>query len=386
MSLTLDYDATNKVAHFSQTISPNPGVANSGLTVGSGQFSIIGLADPITYTITFDPQNPGLVIDNPLLSLTRNADGSYTISGSTPLSVTENGHNVSVGAVAPTGLYPELRNLVGVARDGSPHSVESWLMPGNSVSTISGFRPGSTVTEYDSAGNQITAYVVRANGALVISRSNPASTFSEGADFIVDGIPCFTRGTMMETAHGPLAIELLKAGDLVYTRDNGLQPIRWIGRRLLDHRDLSHNAHLRPIRIKTDALGQGLPSQDLLVSPQHRILLRSEIARQMFGADEVLIAAKQLLALDGFEWAADLVEVEYVHLLFDRHEIVIANGAETESLYTGPQALKSLGTAARDEIFAIFPELAAETQLPASARTILTGRQSKELAEVLCRS
>ncbi|KRW97185.1 hypothetical protein AQY21_05000 [Paracoccus sp. MKU1] len=100
-----------------------------------------------------------------------------------------------------------------------------------------------------------------------------------------------------------------------------------------------------------------MPTGDLVVSPQHRILARSHIAQTMFGTAEVLVAAKQLLALDGIEIAEDLSEVEYYHILFDHHEIVFSNGAETESLYTGAEALRVVGPAAAQEILALFPEL-----------------------------
>src|SRR5690606_24870473 len=114
---------------------------------------------------------------------------------------------------------------------------------------------------------------------------------------------------------------------------------------------------LRPIRIRAGALGNGTPSSDLVLSPQHRVLVRSRIAQKMFGATEVLVAARQLLLLDGIDIATDLTEVEYFHMLFDRHEVVISNGALTESLYTGAQALQAVGKAARDEIFTLFPQL-----------------------------
>ncbi|MDT9702188.1 Hint domain-containing protein, partial [Streptomyces sp. P17] len=89
---------------------------------------------------------------------------------------------------------------------------------------------------------------------------------------------------------------------------------------------LAANPHLRPVRIRAGALGAGVPARDLVVSPQHRVLLRSGIARRMFGASEVLVAAKQLLALDGVELASDLDSVTYVHFLFDRHQIVQSEG------------------------------------------------------------
>ncbi|MDO5620623.1 MAG: Hint domain-containing protein [Paracoccus sp. (in: a-proteobacteria)] len=192
--------------------------------------------------------------------------------------------------------------------------------------------------------------------------------------------PCFARGTLIETDRGAVAIEDLAEGDLVQTRDNGMQPIRWIGSRHLPEIALNLNEKLRPIRIKAGALGAGLPATDLLVSPQHRILVRSRIAQRMFGTDEVLIAAKQLCQIEGIDIATDLAEVEYFHMLFDRHEVVTSNGAETESLFTGPEALKAVGPAAREEIFAIFPELKDRDYTPVPARLLPSGRMGRKLA------
>ena len=194
--------------------------------------------------------------------------------------------------------------------------------------------------------------------------------------------PCFGRGTLIQTEAGMVPVETLRVGMTVTTRDNGLQAVRWIGSRVLGSKALAVNPNLRPIRISAGALGQGLPERDLVVSPQHRILVRSNIAQKMFGCAEVLVAAKQLLQIEGIDIAQDLESVEYFHILFDRHEIVLSNGAETESLYTGTEALKSLGASAREEIFAIFPELRnrAETEQPAGARLMASGRTGRKLA------
>ena len=192
------------------------------------------------------------------------------------------------------------------------------------------------------------------------------------------GVPCFSAATLIETARGPVAAGDLAVGDMVRTRDAGLQPIRWIGRRALDTAALERAPHLRPIRIRAGALGEGCPAADLVVSPQHRILVRSRIAQRMFGTDEVLVAAKQLCQLDGIDVAQDLSEVVYIHFLFDDHQIVFSNGAETESLLVGPEALKSEGIAARAEILALFPELADHAAVP--ARTVTSGRLARKLA------
>lgn len=142
---------------------------------------------------------------------------------------------------------------------------------------------------------------------------------------------CLARGTLIQNEHGPVAIEDLAEGMLVATRDNGLQPLRWVG-----SLTLAAHPQIRPIRIRAGALGPNRPTQDLIVSPQHRILIRSRIARRMFDANEVLVPAKQLLQIEGIDIATDLKSIDYFHLLFDQHEIVTSNGAETESLHAGP--------------------------------------------------
>lgn len=210
------------------------------------------------------------------------------------------------------------------------------------------------------------------------------TTFNDGSDTISSGevqIPsyiCFARGTLIETPNGPVSIENLAEGDLVLTRDNGPQPIRWMGSIRLKGGMLLDKQ--RPICIQAHALAPNTPSQELFVSPQHRILVRSRIALKMFGTNEVLVAAKQLCLLDGIDVAHDVQEVEYFHMLFDQHEVITSNGAETESLYTGPEALKSVGKAAQEEIFALFPKLRERDYAPVAVRPLAPGRMGRKLA------
>lgn len=192
--------------------------------------------------------------------------------------------------------------------------------------------------------------------------------------------PCFASGTLIATHEGEKAVENIAVGDLVRTRDNGLRPVRWVGSRFLGQSNLEIVPRLRPIRISANSLGLGLPNVDLLVSPQHRILVRSGIVERCFDVAEVLVAAKHLTEISGIEIAEDIEEVEYFHILFDQHEIVYSNGAETESLYTGTEALKSVGNSAREEIFTLFPSLADPDFIPISIRPISPGRKARNLA------
>ena len=193
-----------------------------------------------------------------------------------------------------------------------------------------------------------------------------------------DQTTCFTPGTLIETRTGPRAVETLAAGDLVLTRDHGWQVLRWVGRADIPASRLDLQPNLRPIRIAAGALGAGLPLDDLVVSPQHRVLVRSAIAQRILGAQEVLVAAKHLCTMPGIEVQHPAAGISYLHLLFDRHELVMSNGSWTESLFTGSQAMRTIPTAERREIHALFPQLAGGT-VPTTARPLANGRQARKL-------
>ena len=199
-----------------------------------------------------------------------------------------------------------------------------------------------------------------------------------GIDDTTFDIVCFTAGTLIETPNGAVPVERLQVGDLVSTATGAPQPLRWIGGRRLSALHLNKHQNLRPIRITADALAPGIPSQDLCVSPQHRMLLRSKTAERMFGQAEVLVAATRLTSLPGVFQDPPGDGVDYFHLLFDDHQVVIANGAPSESLFTGPEALKTLPPAARAELAQIMPNVFGATARSA-ARMIPTGRKQNSL-------
>ncbi|WP_289846643.1 Hint domain-containing protein [Pacificibacter marinus] len=252
----------------------------------------------------------------------------------------------------------------------------------------------STLADYNAANGTDFAHAITAlNHDLADGVVNFDGTDMSGPTLTMTGITggvtedqtavvCFASGTLIKTCEGEIAVEDLKVGDKVLTLDDGYQPIRWIGIRKLSAQDLTKNPKLRPIRIRAGALGNDMPTQDLTVSPQHRILANSKIAERMFGVNEVLVGAKHLTELEGVEVAEDMTEVTYVHFLFEEHQIVFSNGARTESLYTGAEALKSISPKAREEIYAIFPGLQADPDAGTDAvRLLVPGRQARKLAE-----
>lgn len=179
-------------------------------------------------------------------------------------------------------------------------------------------------------------------------------------------ISCFTPGTRIATQSGPVAREALQPGDLVMTRDHWLQPIRWIGSRRLDAATLRRDPSLHPILIAQGGLGFGLPERDMLVSRQHRMPLSGPCAELLFGADEVLVRAQHLTWLPGIS-AVKVPEVTCLHMMFDRHEVVLADGAWSESFQPGERTRGGLGDDEREELFKIFPELAGQ-DLPCNSK------------------
>lgn len=208
------------------------------------------------------------------------------------------------------------------------------------------------------------------SGSNVITFSQFETGPTNASDEFED-VLCFASGTLIETLRGPVRVENLQVSDQVLTYDHGHKPIRWIGSHRLSNAELEAQPRLKPILISANALGAGYPKQDLVVSPQHRVLVSSVVAMRMFDCKDVLIPANKLLSLDGIDILENTPDgVVYFHLLLDAHEIIWSNGALTESLFTGPEALKSVSAKARQEIMDLFPEC-CDPQAPAlSARYI----------------
>ena len=177
-------------------------------------------------------------------------------------------------------------------------------------------------------------------------------------------IPCFVAGTLITTPDGDVPVESLQLGDLVMTQDDGPQPLRWIGTR-----EVAAEADFAPILIRAGTFGV---HNDVMVSPLHRVLIRDSLAELLFGEAEVLVAAKDLVN-DRSVTRKVGGKVTYVHLMFDRHQVVFTEGLATESFLPGPQTEKSFEQQIVAEICTIFPELDPKTgdgYGPAARRTL----------------
>lgn len=191
-------------------------------------------------------------------------------------------------------------------------------------------------------------------------------------------VVCFASGTLIATETGARPVEDLIAGDRLVTKSYDLQPLILNMSRRLSAKDLQDNPKLRPVRISAGALGKGMPSRDLLVSRQHRMLISSKIAMRMFGKTEVLVSAIKLTDLPGIYIDESVTSVTYHHLLMESHQVIFAENAPAESLLTGEEALQTLAPEALEELQALFPEL-KEMKSDAPASLIPSAKNQKRL-------
>ncbi len=171
------------------------------------------------------------------------------------------------------------------------------------------------------------------------------------------GVICFTPGTHIRLEDGLKLVENLTKGDRIQTRDNGAQEVLWIGQRRITGARLYAMPDFRPVRIGAGAIGHQQPDGDLIVSPHHRMLIKGHRARALFNQDEVLVAAKDLIDDRRVRLDFSLREVTYFHILLEHHEIVWANGIETESFHPANAALESVEASQRAELIGMFPQL-----------------------------
>lgn len=194
------------------------------------------------------------------------------------------------------------------------------------------------------------------------------------------GMICFTPGTMIETPIGPRPVEDLQPGDLVQTRDSGAQEIRWAGHRRMTGARLFAMPRLRPVRILEGALGTDRPNPELLVSPDHQLLVTGKAAQALFNEPEVLVKARHLVN------GADVIveptrrAVTYHHLLLPRHEILIANGVACDSFHPETADLTGLPEDELQGLLAAFP--AEQTSYGAPARRELTQSETAIMGHV----
>lgn len=318
-----------------------------------------------------------------LYTISGSANFNFTVTGSFTVTVFDPDDNFGVGddsikngaqvTSSETGAAPVIQSLGAGAPAG--WNVGDTFFFGGARGIDLG-SPADDVLVPRVAGDWQNSALYSLPGAsvpLVVGQSYSTQGASDNVHQEV--VPCFVKGTMIKTACGEVPIERLVKGDLVFTQDAGYQPVVWVGTKTVPV-----NENTAPIRFEVGSVGNDRP---LMVSPNHRMLVRSLHAELLFGSSEVLVCAKHLTKLSGVtrSWPE---HVTYVHVLFESHQIICANGAMSESFHPGKEALSALEHETRQEVLNLFPELAQDDTFKAmTARTCLKSYETSALMETV---
>ncbi len=201
---------------------------------------------------------------------------------------------------APSGLQLAAGTEYWIVATGSATSKAVWLFDSSDAGV------GASGQSYDDHGGIHS----NTNGAYI-------------ADVEVY-TACYCAGTLIRTGRGDASVETLEIGDEVMTVSGALRPIKWIGRRSYGRRFIMGRKDILPVCIKAGALADNVPARDLWISPHHA----------MFFADEpggMLIEARDLVNGISIVQAQSVDKVEYFHIELDSHDVIIADGALSET-------------------------------------------------------
>lgn len=259
-----------------------------------------------------------------------------------------------------------VRRLVGVAVAGDPSSDDGLndvtpALPDQSFIVTDGHHSYTvTIIAVPDTGAHLLMLVgdlPPSEQDLWVVRTSIDRSHSGAGARVAGGVICFTPDTRISTPNGMRQIRHLQRGEKILTRDNGPQEVLWSGHRRMTGARLYAMPHLRPIRFKANAMGLYRPDEDLLVSPQHRMLVTGAAAQALFNTHEVLVAAEDLINDSTILVDHQLREVTYVHILLERHNVIWANGLETESFHPSNTAIDTVDPAQREVLKEILPDV-----------------------------
>jgi hypothetical protein len=358
-SLSVVYGATAKISGLLDLGAGELGVSfHSVVQVGTliaggvavDQYSAIEVGtanDPTTGALVIDPGGTltvdkpgpsstgvgGNIIDNGMITVEEGAGisiantlagtGTIVLSGDAALGLSYLTSSFSIGVtIALQGTDNTLAMLVG--QQAAIRT--TGFAAGDKIDIMYDSKVFPTYPTYTLNGTDLAVTSSGLTEHFYLFDAEPGLTFSVSADgggigyTLTAEAPCFCPGTLIQTDHGPVPVERLAIGDTVITLDGAAEPVRWIGRRSYAGSFIAGNVAILPVCIKAGALGEGVPLQDLFVSPGHAMFV-----------DGQLVAASRLVNGVSIVQAGAVESVTYYHVELQRHAVLFANGATAES-------------------------------------------------------
>ncbi|MBN9508045.1 MAG: Hint domain-containing protein [Alphaproteobacteria bacterium] len=270
------------------------------------------------------------VVDNGILSAARNA-ANTTVHPDLGPTVT--------GAVTGSGILHVGSNYTLEVGSAAGFAGRVSLDPTATLVIDAGASPSGRISMYHatidlrgltfSGGltptyNATTGVLTLGTDALNVGTGLAATDFTTAADAhggtLLAEVSCYAAGTAIATPSGEVAVEALRPGHLVRTATGRLAPVTWVGRMAIDLTRHPAPQHAAPVRIAAGAFAPGLPRRDLVLSPDHALMIAG-----------ALIPARKLVNGATIRQDLDAESVTYVHVELDRHDLLLAEGLPAES-------------------------------------------------------
>ena len=246
-------------------------------------------------------------------------NGGGTASGTT---VSSGGEFVVLSGGTAAGTTVSNGGLLILGYDGSLNGTD--LLPGGEFDLPAVRFANGGSTSFDPSTDVLTITEAGSSYTEQMAGDYTGETFnlsedSIGGTIVMVSPPCYCRGTLIRTDMGDVAVDALSIGDRLLTASGERRPVKWIGHRGYTGRFLAANPNVQPIRFRAGSLGAGLPRRDLLVSPEHAMFM-----------DGLLIPARCLV--NGSTIVQERANrVDYYHVELDSHDVLLAEGAPSES-------------------------------------------------------
>ncbi|MEM6589709.1 MAG: Hint domain-containing protein [Pseudomonadota bacterium] len=317
----------------------------------------------------------GAIVGNPIINNSDTPNGTvftYSAGGGTTVTIDDTGGSADTFNDDQSGSHTVIDGG-GIVDNGNGVEAESIMVIRALDADGNPTGPNITITVFSQNGSFSNVWGFSSDTPLQDGVSYTKISGSNiGNSAYNSFVTCFGPGTKILTAKGNQSIDALQVGDMIWTQHNRMQPIRWIGRATV-----AATGAFAPIVFAPGALEN---EQELVVSPEHRMCLRGPMPELLFGEDAVLVAAKHLTDLPGVSIREGGM-ITYTHFMFDRHEIVYANGQLTESFFFSDLAVGALHPDQATELTGLFPQFSQENDsFGQAAAMVLKARE----ASVLC--
>ncbi len=172
----------------------------------------------------------------------------------------------------------------------------------------------------------------------------------------------------VRTPCGARRVENVRPGDLIVTRDNGLQAVRMVWTRTVTASDIAADPALAPIRLKPRAIGPMMPGKDLLLAAEHRVLVPGYRLANIPDTQSCLLPARTIAEMSDKAFLdRSVAEVTFYNIVFDQHHVFCADGLPVESYLPTQKAVEELDEGVGGDIRQLFDRRSEDgPQFPAA--------------------